>query len=103
MRSDSVASLDNGDVEASKLSLDRDEGVAPRADEGRLTTSGLWRKVNSQLSVEGHGVAPITEEERTDARFLQCFTLWCVLKLPNPAVGLRRDFGICCSSFQRAL
>lgn len=79
MRSESVGSLDNGDVEASKLALDRDEAFAPRADERRFTTSGLWHKVNSQLSVEGHGVAPITEEEQTDARFLQCFTLWCVL------------------------
>ncbi|ORY84106.1 NCS cytosine-purine permease [Leucosporidium creatinivorum] len=75
MRSESVGSLDNGDVEASKLALNRDEGIAP-ADERQLRTSGLWSKVNSQLSVEGHGVAPLTEEERTDARFLQCFTLW---------------------------
>jgi hypothetical protein len=36
----------------------------------------LWRKVTTTDLVEGHGVAPLQESQRTDAKFIQNFTLW---------------------------
>lgn len=36
----------------------------------------LWRKVTTADLVEGHGVAPLAESQRTDAKFIQNFTLW---------------------------
>ena len=38
----------------------------------------LWRKLSTADLVEGHGVAPLAESQRTDAKFIQNFTLWCV-------------------------
>ncbi|GAA5874386.1 hypothetical protein JCM16303_005836 [Sporobolomyces ruberrimus] len=39
----------------------------------------LWRKLTTADLVEGHGVAPIAVEQRTDAKFIQNFTLWLTM------------------------
>ncbi|GAA6022870.1 hypothetical protein JCM11491_007025 [Sporobolomyces phaffii] len=43
------------------------------------TAARLWRKVATADLVEGHGVAPLDESQRTDAKFIQNFTLWLTM------------------------
>ncbi|SGY20562.1 BQ5605_C016g08093 [Microbotryum silenes-dioicae] len=41
--------------------------------------SKLWRRINDDLSIESHGVAPLTEERRVDSNFLDSFTMWLTM------------------------
>lgn len=49
-------------------------------DDTRLGTESTarkyWTTFTKGVSLEGHGVQPLTEEERSDAKFIQNFTLW---------------------------
>ncbi|GAA5913636.1 uncharacterized protein JCM6883_004031 [Sporobolomyces salmoneus] len=59
------------DFKASRTDLSRHE---PTSFPARA-----WRKVVSTDFVEGHGVAPLAESQRTDAKFIQNFTLWLTM------------------------
>ncbi|KAM0791611.1 hypothetical protein ACM66B_006053 [Microbotryomycetes sp. NB124-2] len=47
---------------------------APRNAVGRVLHS-----LSQQVGLEGHGVAPLTDEERADSNFWQNFTLWLAM------------------------
>ncbi|GAA6062767.1 hypothetical protein JCM10212_006880 [Sporobolomyces blumeae] len=77
----STASLEDGLAtpyadELYKPTRYNDGGARP---EPTSLPAKLWRKVATADLVEGHGVAPLAESQRTDAKFIQNFTLWLTM------------------------
>ncbi|SCZ88097.1 BZ3500_MvSof-1268-A1-R1_Chr2-1g04187 [Microbotryum saponariae] len=65
-----VASLHKGDDDDD----DGDDQQQPPSTLGKL-----WRRINDDLSIESHGIAPLTEEQRVDSNFLDSFTMWLTM------------------------
>lgn len=58
---------------SSENSITKDQDLQHLTDSSK---SKLWTILSEKISLEANGVAPLTLEERTDAHFLQNFTLW---------------------------
>lgn len=53
------------------------DGVEAGSHKGALgPIARVWSVLSEKVSLEGHGVSPLSVEERTDPNFGQNFTLW---------------------------
>ncbi|KAK4047960.1 hypothetical protein OIO90_005998 [Microbotryomycetes sp. JL221] len=68
--------------------------VDPAATDPQSSLKRAWNKLSDQVSLEGHGVAPLTQEERSDTNWTQCFTLCCGMPawfaVWGPRLGMRQ-------------
>ncbi|GAA5929241.1 hypothetical protein JCM1841_004753 [Sporobolomyces salmonicolor] len=79
----SLEASDDVDIlKQSELAATDDDFYPSKKEDGApaLTWYGTaWEKLTNGKVVEGHGVAPLAEDQRTDARFIQNFTLWLTM------------------------
>lgn len=75
MTASSATSINKVDLEGAALdtTLPQRQRAEPTSTAGRV-----WRQISQGISLEAHGVVPLTPEERTDTNFLKNFTLWSV-------------------------
>jgi hypothetical protein len=66
--------FDSPNASASDVDKDGVEGVDHKGASGPLAR--VWSVLSEKVSLEGHGVSPLSVEERTDPNFGQNFTLW---------------------------